>query len=144
MEEEENTIISSYIHNAYRSNIGKIAVLLKSRVKENNGDARDLGKKLCMHIAASKPIAMDVDKLDEKLVLNEKEVQIESIKSTGKPDNIVEKILEGKMKKFYSESTLLNQPFIMDSDKTVSQVLDQFSVNNKFEILEYKLIILGS
>ena len=140
----EKLMISSYIHNSYRKNIGKIAVVLKANVIENNEESKVLGKNLCMHIAASKPLALDTDSLDKELIKKEKEIQLETIKSSGKPDHIIEKILEGKMKKFYSESTFLNQKYILDPDKTILEVLNKFSKKNKFEILDYKLLILQS
>ena len=140
----EKLMISSYIHNSYRKNIGKIAVVLKANVIENNEDSKLLGKNLCMHIAASKPLALDIDDLDDELIKKEKEIQLETIKSSGKPENIIEKILEGKMKKFYGESTFLNQKYILDPDKSISEILTDFSKKNKFEILDYKLLILQS
>jgi len=140
----EKLMISSYIHNSYRKNIGKIAVVLKTDVIENNEESRVLGKNLCMHIAASKPLALDADSLDKELIKKEKEIQLETIKSSGKPENIIEKILEGKMKKFYSESTFLNQKYILDPNKTILEVLIEFSKKNKFEVLDYKLLILKS
>ena len=140
----DNLMISNYIHNAYRKNIGKIAVVLRSEVKDINEEAKLFGKNLCMHIAASKPLAMNVEKLDKDLINKEKEVQLESIKSSGKPDNILDKILEGKMKKFFSESTFLNQQYILDTDKTVDQTISEFSKKNEFKIIAYDLIFLGS
>ena len=140
----EKLMISSYIHNSYRKNIGKIAVVLKANVIENNEESKLLGKNLCMHIAASKPLALDIDDLDDELIKKEKEIQLETIKSSGKPENIIEKILEGKMKKFYGESTFLNQKYILDPDKSISEILTDFSKKNKFEILDYKLLILQS
>ena len=141
---DDGMLISSYIHNSYRKNIGKIAVIIRSKVHTNNDESKKLGKNLCMHIAASKPLAISIDKLDEILVSKEKEIQIESIKSSGKPDNIVEKILEGKMQKLYSESTFYDQQYILDSDKKVKQIISDFSKNNKFEVIDYQLVVLGS
>ena len=97
-----------------------------------------------MHIAASKPLALDIEKLDKNLIKKERSIQIETIKSSGKPNNIVDKILEGKMKKYYSESVLLNQPYILDLDKTVKQIITEFSIKNYFEIIDYKSIMLNS
>ena len=136
-------MISNYIHNSYRSNIGKIAVMLQSKVLNINDEAKIFGKNLCMHIAASKPLAMDINNLDLKLVENEKSIQLETIKSSGKPENIIDKILEGKMKKFYSESTFLNQAYILDPEKTISQMVNEFSKKNNFEIVNYNLLVLG-
>ena len=140
----DGCIISTYIHNAYKKNIGKIAVVLKSKINEIDEESKILGKNLCMHIAASKPFALSIEKLNKNLIKKEREIQIETIKSSGKPNNILEKILEGKMKKFYSDSVLLEQPYILDLDKTVKQIITEFSKRNNFEIIDYKLIVLNS
>lgn len=140
----DGCMISTYIHNAYKKNIGKIAVVLKSKINEIDEESKILGKNLCMHIAASKPFALSIEKLNKNLIKKEREIQIETIKSSGKPNNILEKILEGKMKKFYSDSVLLEQPYILDLDKTVKQIITEFSKRNNFEIIDYKLIILNS
>ena len=144
IQKSNETIIASYIHNAYRKNIGKIAVTLKFKVSEVTQEAKLLGKNLCMHIAASKPLAIDIEQLDKKLIEKEKEVQLETIKASGKPENIIDKILDGKMKKFYSESTFMHQTYILDTDKTINQILSEFSKNNKFDIIDYNLVMLGS
>ena len=140
----DGCMISTYIHNAYKKNIGKIAVVLKSKINEIDEESKILGKNLCMHIAASKPFALSIEKLNNNLIKKEREIQIETIKSSGKPNNILEKILEGKMKKFYSDSVLLEQPYILDLDKTVKQIITEFSKRNNFEIIDYKLIVLNS
>ena len=141
---EDHSLISTYIHNGYKKNIGKIGVILKSNVDKINKQAIDFGKNLCMHIAASKPLSINIEQLDQDLIEKERKVQLETIKSSGKPDNIIEKILDGKMKKFYSESTLLNQPYIFEPEKSVNELLNSFSNENKFNIVDYKLIVIGS
>ncbi len=141
---DSNSEFYSYTHNAYTTNIGKICVLLKAEVKNNDEKTKQFGKNLCMHIAASKPIALDVDKLPLSLIEKERDVQLATIKSSGKPENIIEKILEGKMKKYFSEITLLNQPYIFDTDKDVRKVVLDFSSNNIFNIMNYELFVLGS
>ena len=95
-----------------------------------------------MHIAASKPEALNIDVLPADLISNEKKIQQEIIKDSGKPSNVVEKILEGKMKKFYSEVTLMNQNFVIDSDKTVQLVINEFNSSQKFELENYALMSL--
>lgn len=142
-EKTKDSFISQYIHNPYKKNIGKIAAILKFEVENLNDEAFVLGKNLCMHIAASKPLALDIDQLDSKLIEKEKEVQLSAIKESKKPDNITEKILNGKMKKFYSESTLMHQQYIMDPEKKITEILNEFSVKNKFKILSYQLVVLG-
>ena len=94
-----------------------------------------------MHIAAMKPESIDINDLDEALVNNEKKIQKELILNSGKPSNIADKILEGKMKKFYSEITLLNQTYILDQDKTVKNIIEENSKSN-FKLISFELISL--
>ena len=96
-----------------------------------------------MHIAASKPLSLDVNDLEPNILKKEKQILRETIISSKKPENIIEKILEGKMNKYYSEVTLLNQPYILDTDKQVKNIIEDFSKNNNFNIIDYKLLILG-
>ena len=140
---DSKTEIYTYTHNAYRQNVGKICVMLKAEVNDSNDETNQFGKNLCMHIAASKPLALETKGLDASFVEKEKEIQKATIKSYGKPDNIVEKILEGKMNKFYSEVTLFNQPYIFDLDKTVEKAISEFSSKHSFNISQFKLFVLG-
>mgnify|MGYP001456695391 FL=1 len=132
---------SFYIHNSYRANIGKIISLLEYSSNEKDTEIETLTKNLCMHIAAMKPESIDINDLDETLVNNEKKIQKELILNSGKPSNIADKILEGKMKKFYSEVTLLNQTYILDQDKTVKNIIEKNSKSN-FKIISFELISL--
>ena len=141
---DSNTRIFSYTHNCYRKNIGKICVALKVETNSQDSELEQFGKNLCMHIAASKPLAIDIDNLDKEVVEKEKEIQKEAIKSSGKPDHIVNKILEGKMIKFYTDVTLYNQNYVLDSEKTVKNVIDEFSSNINFNIVNYSLLVLGN
>ena len=142
--EDPKTKIFTYTHNVYKKNIGKICVALKTEIDTLNENTSNFGKNLCMHIAALKPISIDINNLDNNLVEKEKEIQLETIKSSGKPDNIISKILDGKMKKFFSEITLLNQKFVLDDEKTVKEVISDFnSKNGKFKIIDFSLFVLG-
>ncbi|MDC0498042.1 translation elongation factor Ts [Alphaproteobacteria bacterium] len=134
--------VNYYIHNPYRKNIGKIvsAVFYSSEIE--NDDVKTFSKNICMHIAASKPEAMDIDKLPAELIESEKKIQEEMIKDSGKPSNVMDKILEGKMKKFYSEVTLLNQNFVIDTDKTVKEAISDFNSSNSLILKNYVLISL--
>ena len=118
--------------------------LISYKTDEDNDESKLLAKNLCMHIAASKPLSLNVETLDKGLIEKEKDIQLDLIKSSGKPQNIIEKILDGKMKKFYSESTLLNQNYILDPDLTVEKVINEFSKKNNFEIINYNLVSLES
>ena len=95
-----------------------------------------------MHVAALKPEAIDIDMLPAELIENEKKIQLEIIKDSGKPSNVMEKILDGKMKKFYSEVTLLNQSFVIDTDKTIKEAISDFNLSNSFILKNYVLIAL--
>ena len=132
---------SFYIHNSYRANIGKIISLLEYSCNKKDNEVETLSKNLCMHIAAMKPESIDIDGLDKDLVKNEEKIQKELILNSGKPSNIADKILEGKMKKFYSEVTLLNQVYILDQDKTVKQIIEEHSESN-FKLISFELISL--
>ena len=134
--------VNYYIHNPYRKNIGKIVSAVFYSSNDENDDVKTFTKNLCMHIAASKPEAMDVDNLPNELIESEKKIQEEMIKDSGKPSNVMKKILEGKMKKFYSEVTLLNQNFVVDPDKTIKEAINEFNSKNKFELKNFALISL--
>ena len=140
--EKKDINISYYIHNSYKENIGKIISLIQYKSDNNEKEIETFSKNLCMHIAAMKPESMDVNDLDEKIVNNEKSIQKELILNSGKPSNIADKILEGKMKKFYSEVTLLNQSFILDQDKTVKNIIDEKSDKYNYKLISFNLISL--
>ena len=140
--DNKETSVNYYIHNPYRKNIGKIVSAVFYSSGEENDEVKTFSKNICMHIAASKPEAMDIDNLPSELIESEKKIQEEMIKDSGKPSNVMEKILEGKMKKFYSEVTLLNQNFVIDNDKTVKEALSDFNSSNSLILKDFILISL--
>ena len=113
--------IYTYVHNALVPGMGQIGVV----VGIDGDDARidEIGNKIAMHIAANKPEFMTIADVDPKAVEREKKVFIESGATAGKPENIVEKMVEGRIKKWYAESVLEEQPFVMDPSKTVKDVI---------------------
>ena len=141
IKENKSSNYSYYIHNSYRNNIGKIISLLEYSSDKINNEIEILSKNLCMHIAAMKPESLDIDDLDRGLVENEEKIQKELILNSGKPSNIVDKILDGKMKKFYSEVTLLNQSYILDQDKNVNNIINEHKEFN-YKIISFHLISL--
>tara|TARA_Y100001970_G_C14166731_1_gene821723 strand:+ start:737 stop:1588 length:852 start_codon:yes stop_codon:yes gene_type:complete len=141
IKENKKSNFAFYIHNSYRKNIGKIISLIQYTANGNNEEIEILSKNLCMHIAAMKPESIDINDLDKKLVDNEEKIQKELILNSGKPTNIVEKILEGKMKKYFSDVTLLNQSYILDQDKSVRQIINEYS-NLNFKLISFDLINL--
>ena len=138
--EHNDTNIAYYVHNSYRSNSGKIISLVQYSTKKLDTNIEKFSKNICMHIAASKPEAIDIMNLDSTLIEREKKVQRESIVSSGKSDKIVEKILEGKMNKFYSEVTLYNQSYILNPDQTVREAINELSKDYSYSLNSYKLI----
>ena len=141
VKENKNTYYAYYIHNSYRTNIGKIISLLEFTSTSKDQEIESLSKNLCMHIAAMKPESIDINDLDKNIAEKEEKIQRELILNSGKPSNIIDKILEGKMKKFYSEVTLLNQSYILDQDKSVRVVLDEYS-KYEFKLKSFELISL--
>ena len=141
IKENKNSKYAFYIHNSYRNNIGKIISLIEYTSDNKNNEIEALSKNLCMHIAAMKPESLDISDLDKNLIKNEENIQRELILNSGKPSNIVDKILVGKMKKFYSEITLLNQSYILDQDKSVREIINQFSKTD-FNLISFELINL--
>ncbi|MCR4918162.1 MAG: translation elongation factor Ts [Alphaproteobacteria bacterium] len=115
--------IFSYIHNALVPGMGQIGVAVA--INGNSDKIAEIGPKVAMHIAANKPEFMTVADVDSAAVEREKKVFIESGATAGKPENIVEKMVNGRIQKYYSESVLEEQPFVMDPSKTVKQVIDE-------------------
>ena len=138
----QNNNFSFYIHNSYRNNIGKIVSLIRYKTDDNKDEIKNLSKNLCMHVAAMKPESIDIYDLDTKIIDNEKKIQKELILSSGKPEKIVEKILDGKMNKFYSEITLLNQKYILDQEKSVKEIIKKFSDDYNYEITSFQIVTL--
>mgnify|MGYP001482446824 CR=1 FL=1 len=134
----------SYMHNSIIDNMGKIGVLLSLECK--NSDIDEIGKNLCMHIAASSPKSISNEDLDRSIVENEREIIKQQLKDSGKPENIVEKMMEGKMKKFYEENTLLGQKFVMDQSITIQQYISQCSkeLGSDISVKEYLRFELGN
>ncbi len=141
IKKNKDSYYSYYIHNSYRGNIGKIVSLLEFTSTNKEQEIEILSKNLCMHIAAMKPESLDIEDLDKNLVEREEKIQRELILSTGKPSNIIDKILKGKMKKFYSEVTLLNQFYILDQDKLVKTVIEEHS-KYEFKLKSFEIISL--
>lgn len=127
--------VSSYTHNAIVPGMGKVGVLV---ALDGSGDLEDAGRKVAMHIAATSPAAATTEELDPALVEGEKRVLTEQARESGKPDAVIEKMIVGRMQKFYKEVVLLEQPFIMDSDKTVGEFLKEQGATLK-GFVHYKL-----
>ena len=125
-----------YVHSAIEKNIGKIISVIKLDNVEKN-KFKDLGNKLAMHIAASNPLAIDKESIDKKIIDKETEIIKAEIINSGKPKEIADKISKGKISKFLNDNTLLNQIWIMDTKKTVRDILKENSVNKDIKVIDY-------
>jgi len=135
---ESNKFINfSYTHSAIKKNLGKIGVLLSFKTTKKKDELLEIGKKLTMHIAASSPLAIDKEGLDQNVLKKEKEIITEELKNSGKDNKIIDKISTGKLNKFIADNTLLNQEWIMDSKKKVKDVLKEVAGKDKIEIKKF-------
>jgi elongation factor Ts len=118
--------VGSYIHNAVGDGLGKMGVLVGLESSGGNADElAALGRQVAMHVASANPQAVDPSGLDPALVQREKDVLADKFKQQGKPANMIEKIVESGIKTFYKEVCLLDQPFIFDDKKSVTQALKE-------------------
>ncbi len=118
-------VVASYVHNAIADGLGKIGVLVALQSEADADKLTALGKQIAMHIAATAPRALSVDDLDPATVDKERDILKEQALASGKPAEIVDKMVEGRLRKFYEEVVLLNQTFVIDGESKVSKVLEQ-------------------
>ena len=131
-----------YVHSAIEKNIGKIVSIVKLEGISKNKN-NELGTKIAMHIAASNPLAIDRDDIDKKIVDKELEIIKAEITNSGKPAEIAEKISKGKILKFLNDNSLLNQLWIMDPKKKVSDILKDNSSDKMIKILDFAKYKVG-
>ena len=117
-------LVVPYIHNAVADGLGRIGVLVGLSSAADEASLAALGKQLAMHIAATSPASMSVDDLDPALIQRERDVLIEQAKASGKPQEIAEKMVEGRMRKYYEEVVLLEQIFVVDGETKVKAVIE--------------------
>ncbi|MEM9123126.1 MAG: translation elongation factor Ts [Pseudomonadota bacterium] len=117
-------IVASYVHGQVVSDQGKIGVLVALESEADGAALADLGRKLAMHVAAAAPLAARVDELDPAAIEREREVLAQQARDSGKPENIIDKMVQGRLRKFYQEVVLLSQVFVVDPDNTVEQVIE--------------------
>jgi elongation factor Ts len=116
-------VVASYVHAAIAPGLGKIGVLVGLKSSGDKAKLSALGRQVAMHIAAAGPLAVDADRIDPQTLARERAIFAEQAKESGKPANIIEKMVEGRIRKFYEEATLLKQNFVMDTERTVETVL---------------------
>jgi elongation factor Ts len=116
-------IVVSYVHNAVAPGLGKIGVLVALESGASADTLQTLGKQIAMHIAAANPQALDADSLDPALIERERAIAMEKAKESGKPQNIVEKMVDGSIAKFRKDNALLSQLFVIDNKTPVAEVV---------------------
>ena len=137
-------VVGHYIHHG-----GRIGVLVEVNCETdfvaNTDDVQDLARDLAMHVAATAPLAVSADDIPEAVVERERQVYLEQVREEGKPEHIQEKIVEGKLRKFFEENTLLQQPFVKDTEKTVEELITEVSARTgeKIEVARFARLAVG-
>ena len=132
----------AYVHNSVEKNIGKVIAIVQLS-KNSKKDLKEIGSKLAMHVAAQAPIAIDESGIKKEILDKELEIIKEELKNSGKKTDMIEKIANGKIKKFVSDNTLLNQVWIMDTKMKVNQVIKQHSDGEEIKVLDFVRFKVG-
>ena len=137
-------LIVSYIHNAIANDMGKIAVLIGFESVAPSDKLHEIGKQIAMHIAAAKPDSLNIEAVEPAKLAREIDVLKEQARASGKPESIIEKMMEGRIRKYYEEVVLLEQAFVMDDKVKIKDLVAKFSKENgETTISGFKLYILG-
>ena len=120
----------NYLHTVVKDNLSKLAVMVSIETKDSSDSIKSFGKQLAMHVAASNPLALDLDSIDESILKKEQELITEELKGSGKPEEIAEKISLGKINKFKEENALLSQAWVMEPKKKVQDILKDLSISD--------------
>lgn len=135
--------VATYVHNAVAPNLGKLGVLVAIETTGDADAAAAIGRQIAMHVAATNPLAIDSSDLDQAVVEREKAIFSEQAKASGKPDNIIEKMVEGRIRKFYEEVCLLKQAFVINPDQTVEQALAEAGIGAPAKVSAMVRFALG-
>lgn len=133
--ENTNGIVANYIHNQQNENMGKIGVIISIDCQNKNKEVLDFSRKVCMHIAAMSPMSLGEKDLSVDFINKEKEILKEELKNQGKKDDMIDKILVGKLKKVISDNTLMGQKWIHNQDISVEQAVNDFSKEIKQNLI---------
>ncbi|MDE1900029.1 MAG: elongation factor Ts [Alphaproteobacteria bacterium] len=118
-------IVASYVHNALAPNIGKIGVLVALESTADAAKLQELGKQIAMHVAAARPEALTVADVDTKALDRERNVLADQARASGKPEEIIAKMVEGRLRKYYEEVVLLEQVYVVDGESRIAQVIEK-------------------
>ena len=133
--ENTNGIVANYIHNQQNENMGKIGVIISIDCQNKNKEVLEFSRKICMHIAALSPMSLGEKDLSLDFINKEKEILKEELKNQGKKDDMIDKILVGKLKKVISDNTLMGQKWIHNQDITVEQAVIDFGKEIKQNLI---------
>ena len=138
-------ILASYTHNALAPGLGKIGVIVALESEAEPEKLEEIGKQLAMHVAASKPQSVSRDDLDPAIAERERKFLAKQARASGKPEEIIEKMVEGRMRKFYEENCLLDQTFVIDAETKVGSVLDAAAADagKPVSVRAFGLFVLG-
>ena len=120
----------NYLHTVVKDNLSKLAVVVSLETTDMSDNLKNFGKQLSMHIAATNPLALDSSSIDKNILEREVSLINEELKSTGKPEDIVKKISQGKLNKFKEENSLLTQEWVMDPKKKVQDIIKELSISD--------------
>ena len=132
----------TYLHSVVKDNLSKLAVITSIETKEKNEKIDLFGKQLTMHVAASNPLAIDLDNLDENVIANEKKLIAEELKNLGKTEDVAKKISLGKINKFKQENSLMNQAWVMEPKKKVKEIISELNISD-LKIKEFYRLKIG-
>ena len=143
--EVPNGTVATYIHNAAGEGIGKLGVLVALKSEGDKDALNAIGRQVAMHVAATNPLAIRPEEVDPVVAERERNVFIEQSRASGKPDNIIEKMVEGRMRKFFEEVALLSQAFVINPDVTVGQAIKdaEKTVGAPIEVTGMARLLLG-
>ena len=140
--ENKSGINNHYLHTVVKDNVAKLAVLVSLDTNDKSDTVKSFGKQLSMHIAASNPLALESNLIDQTVIDKEQELVAEELKNSGKPDEIAKKISLGKMNKFKEENALLTQAWVMEPKKKVQDIVKELSIAD-LKIKEFFRIKIG-
>ena len=137
--------VASYVHNAVAPNLGKIGVLVALEAAGGADHLAGVGRQLAMHVAAAKPHYLDIASVPAADLARERDVLKEQAKTSGKPDAVIEKMVEGRLRKFYEESVLVEQIFVIDNETKVAKVLDAAAkeIGAPVKLAGFERLVLG-
>ena len=140
--ENSGSLNNHYLHTVVKDNIAKLAVVVSLETQDKSETVKTFAKQLSMHIAASNPLALESNSIDQSIIDKEQELVTEELKNSGKPEDIAKKISMGKMNKFKEENALLSQAWVMEPKKKVQDVLKELSIAD-LKVKEFYRIKIG-